>query len=1247
MRLKVIIVIILILAVPTSMVGVASPSVQTTHSGGYDYNFTALKAGSMPSNNSWISFGLVNNSTSASIGIEKGHGMNGLQVSTLNYGSSSQFLNLSLNVTNPVTIQITFSWNYNNSFVSTGNNLQFGSNSNEYLNYQFGPAYNKELNLQGNKSSSLGPEPGSTAYYTLLYSWTGRSNLVYSNMEKGWNISSSIPYAIAPASAISGNRLDLLVGGSISNVTIYNIYMNSSIGNFITPVYNSTAKFKQEMVSTNLDNSSINSSGWVPVVDQKLNSLVFFSNKTTPGLYSFNYYNNTSIELMEINSGMGEISSSSNSSYAFFLLSNKVSSRLISINFNNLSENSINISFNFSSNSRILLFGDAIFLISGNGSVIKITGVGNQMRVVFSKTDDLGILVSASNNSSKEEVSFVNTTGTGVNNYILWENGSLSELGNYGIIPFDSNVSPTIGTSSNPSALLNIGNITGINETLSLGGNTTYPMIMNNGFSLIRSGGVYSLLSRDGYIYATLGGVVYPTNIKSNSAYAYISSNRSFALTVTDGVVNLYSSNTNFYSGYNISMNFTAPRILSGNMSLEYSVNSSIQYSVDASLGNETLKPHMGYLNFSSSFIKNGSYLFVLTAKNLAGYSTTISSEVSVDNFVPQIMLNPSNHSTVLENSTLTVNITGLSGSVVSYLEFSSISNSSFTGTSYNTTFPNYIGNVTLYLNITDEFGVVRQYSYTFDVQKINASGYYSNIRPNSYLSTGNLNISWSQVKFVKLYSITLFSNEIKIQNDTVANYTSVDLGNGSYNMQIEALLQNSTWISVVNENFTVQLFDPGLSLNYSQDHYFSFFGNSENNSLGIYAVTNTSVTFSLSITMDHASVFHYVSSGNLLNLKLNASYRFLRNNGDYKVKLTATEYSGRISLETFNFSVNNTIPSTTLPNQAIFTNRSEFSLQQNAGINSTTTYYVISETGERMRITNSSLSLHNITTKLYVIDKTKWGNTNHSNFTITYSAEKPDITGKIPSNILIWKNYILLSYQVKDPVNLIKLNVLVNNNTVYTTTAEQGTVNISFPSDGNYTIGILSLDVCGNQNFTILGSITSEYYPSIKNIDASIGMFMGVAHLSRKTSGTNLESVNYKWVVDGNPVSSENSVLIFLMPGEHNITLVASYHGNNIASVHHVFTFGFVPELIFLSGLAALFIYRRYSGSEDEEAAANLIMENLGKSRSEIKSIARKNRIRAQTFNDTVKVLSSDSRIKLMPDPDGVVYIMPPKERM
>lgn len=1034
MRLIYIIGIILILTLPTSLAMTQNNPSITQPTAGYDYNFTSLPSGSFPANRSWIGFSTFNVTSPSEISVEKAHGFSGLQVSTYGYnGVGSQFLNMSLSQVATFSMRVTFSWNYNNSEFKTGNNLEVSNGSREIMGYHFGPLYNKDTYLAGVNSSSLGPDPVAASIYTLDIAWMGNPQLVYTNIIKGWNATMNISYAIMPDGNFNGNNFSLDFGGSYSNLTVYNIYLDEGKTGFRTAGSSSGVVFNHETVVQDFAGINMSSPGWVPVVDQAANSIIYSGNATKPGVYAYNYYNNTSRGLHPLPLGYSEITSISSGAYAYFLYSNLSASLILSVNLDSMGVHSAPIDAFFGKGTHMLASGGTAYIIAKNGTMATFSNSGNGLAQTGFFHRDLGILASSGNLNGTLTLSFYTNGTSNLSIYGLLPNGTLHQTGDFSNTLFDSTVKINTVNDSLPVSTETSGVNEGYNETVIIGGNGSRPQVLARKYSVIRASGKTLLLNSGNQVYADSGSVIYPTNMEAGADFSYISGNRSFGVGIYGGSIILYYNGAGPFSDNGISLQFRTPSVLSGDVSLNYSVSSALNYSVRAEVGNISLTPSNGHLDFSSSRLANGTYSILMRASNTAGYSTSVDQTVHVDNFAPSVFLDPGNGSVVLENSSLEINITGLKGPVNSTVEFGGFQPAAFQGESFVAYFPDTSGSLRMSVNITDEFGITRDYTFFYETQSVNISGYHSDISPGSFLSSGSLNITWTPVKFIQHYRISVDSVAYSHELNTTTNYTHVNLPSGSYRMIIMALLQNSSWIPVVNESFTVQLYNPGLVFTHTPGRFFSFYGDSHNNTLNMAVTSNISASFCLNIYRNNITVWQDSGNGTRFSISLNSTYPFIEKNGIFRVNVSATEGSGRASWKEFNFSVNNSIPKIPIDSNTLNTNITNPSLNITPQENETIAYYYGNGTlGGYITNRSSTIDLTRQSSKISLEAMTAWGNHNITNLTVLESSAIPEIEANVSSNVLVWNNTIQLTYNIQDPVNLSYLTVRLNNKTVY-----------------------------------------------------------------------------------------------------------------------------------------------------------------------------------------------------------------------
>lgn len=1241
MKLIYIIGIILILTFPTTSTSHASPYYLNSVVQTGDYNFSLLQTGSFPANQSWIGFSVINGSSSSTVNIQNSTLYRGLRVSTYAYGTSSDtFLNMSLETGASFNLKITFSWNYNNSLFYTGNQVIVRENQTSLLNYDFGPDYGNNLYINGLNSSNIGPQPVNSSIYTLDISGNKSSNSIYTTIWSGWNSSMYVPYIVSSRTPYSGNGMSILVGGGFSNITLYNIFLDQKPAGFILPKKGNHISFKAQSLEPAQSLPGLLNGSSLPVVDMRDNSILYFSQAHNSTIYAYNYYSNATGVVAKIPASYTCVATFGNANRSYFLFSNSSESLLAVTDFNSFGTTFIHLNLSFSFPSYLITHDNYLYIVNSTGRVTVIgnTDTPNTMPGIN------GTVLAGGTDGNSLELTTYNETSREVASILYHPNGTDTLLGTYHLAPLNLAESPVRQHNSFPSATLEFDK-TGTPEIAGFMGSSSEPYLMDSGYSSIPSDGGFMALSNGSSV--TLASLNYSidTNLNPNSAFVYVSPNGSNGLSIQNNSVTLYSINSTPYSGNTVSISFQNPGVLSGNVSLPYSIGSSVNYTLKASIGNKSLFPENGFLNFSTSGIPNGSYELIITASNIAGYCSTVMYNVSIDNYEPTVTVNPVNHSTVLENSPVEVRISGLPGPVNTYATFADSTPYNFTGQQFNMSFPYHTGNALLYLNITDQFGVTRHFQFFYSVEGVNTTGYHTNIPDNAYLSSGELNISWTPAQFVSFYSIALDSAHASYFRNTTLNYTGFNLPSGQYSLSISAILLNYSTVRLVGENFTVQSFNPNLTVKRSPGTYFSFFGDSRNDSLYLNASSNVSGTFFANFTIMGKTVLSDTGKGTSFSYLADSLDRPFLTNGNYLSTLTFRDQSGMETNYYFNFSVNNTIPDSPILNSTLYYNTTGINLPVRFSANETYAYYYGNgKPGGLLAPGEQSVTIPGIRETLTVVATTIWGNTNYSSVTLIHSDSSPQIQMTTGGTDYIWNNSLKVSYVVSDPVNLSFVHINVDNHTVSESQKKSGTVNVTLNEDGNFTLVVTATDLCGNANASDTNTVVCQYYPHISRITTSIRMFMGISQISSDIAGTYLQSVNLTWQVDGINVSRSSDFWSLLMPGQHTVKLFVAYHHTTQVVTHHVFTFGFVPEALAAISSVLLTLYRSYSGKDDPVKAETMIRNNLGKSRKEIYSIAGKSHVRRKTVGSTLDILVSDGEVSLMTDPDGIVYVMEPQ---
>ena len=1235
-----ILVIMLVNLVPVSTGNTYSAG--TVDMSDYNLNFNSYSIGSYPTNLSWINFHNVSQQQSTKISVENSSFGKGLLISTTAFrNGSDSFLDMGMNLFQNFTVKITFSWSENNSLSQTGNNIFLENDANKVLQYQFGSYYKFNLLLSTNKTYQLGKEPSPSELYTLQISGTHQGRNLFAGIVPGFNNTTHTPILFMNRSQALNNNYSFLFGGGFSRLTIYNIYIENDISGFSTFESGHLKTFNETNISS-VYFSGINASLFSePLVDWKDNSIIYASEQTGPYLYSYNFYNNTQKDLLGLNSSEQFISTESTFYDGYFLIGTPSGSIIEVYNYTTGVFNHYNMDFNPGTYAKLYILKDTVFVQSENGSLwIYNTTSGNTVSSISFPSDVFPVHSYLGNNSFITE--FYNNTTENLSVIKIYQNGNETVLATYYLGEVDFN--PSFERNASPSLMSVASYNYGVTPLFYLlMGDENLPFVSTSNFSVADNLGSSLYVRNNTGIYFIDHNCIAYTNVNANSQFVAFDRNGSRGLSIDNRTITLYSNTGNPFSPDNITIKSSVPGIIRGDTSINYTVNSNLNYTVSAKLGNVELYPENGTVNISSSSFENGTLEFSITATNIAGYTSMVRKSVTIDNYEPTVKFNSQNGSLLFEGSKIEFTISNIPGSVHTHVKEGSDMLFNFTGYEFNLTVPENTGSLSVSLEIMDQFGLLHNFTYFFNVENFNNSGYRTDILPGTYLPHGKINLTWTGTSIASSYNVTLISMNKRIDFETNENYTHLNLLSGNYFLEINATTTSDATLTMLEESFTVQSYNPNLTVNRTPGRYFSFYGNSPNGTLVIKAKTNVSSRIWLNYSYRNKSVAFYRENGTYLNYIIDRSSGLFKENGLYNISINAQENSGRSTSIHFIISVNNSIPTLIPENDTLYfntsTERLPFLFQDN------TTYWY-----------NTNGNTHNITTlnEPYIITNSfstdillhalnRWHDYNQTSIHLIYSKEKPEISLKASPTELIWSRNLTVSYNITDPVELSSVVLLINNQTGILSNDTTGIFHYEVSGDGNFSLSMTVTDRSGNVNSTGYVIVKSFYFPEIKSIHPEVKNFLGITYLRAGIKGKDLQSVNVTWSMGGTRIGSGNSLWTFLMPGNHVLVLTVHYHSKNIRVQRRVFSLGFVPEVIGIFSITSFLFYRKYWGKADTVMSKELISNNLGKTRKEIYRIGRKSGLRKSTVSDTINSMQKSREIVLLKDPDGVIYLMDP----
>lgn len=1245
MRRSIIIGILVMLIVTVLPLTAGTPGTPATRTNSqYNLDFSSYPVGSYPANLSWVNFHNVDTnqySTMSVIGSKYGNGL--LESTQAYHNLSSAFLDIGMSSFSDFTLKITFTWSKNSNYAETGDNIILENNSRNLMQYKFGPYYNNSLYLTGKKNLELGAEPPISNLYTLQITGCEQNGAIYTGIAPGFNQTSHTPIMLKDSFYGLSKNYSILIGGGFSNLTIYNIYLENNVSGFNTTRAGQDEPYNETNLSSVYFpglNSSLDAK---PVVDWEDNSILYATKEMGPKIYSYNFYNNSQRVILDLGATQKLLATAGTSSDGYFLVGNDTGSVIYNYDYNSgfLESYSLNLSPN--QGSRIYPVRDSIFIQSENGSVFVYNLTSRLLHSGFTFKQGTYPLQSWTQGTSLITQLYSNSTGK-LSSFEVNPNGNLENISStyLGEVDFLPSFSHAKTESLSSASSLELGVHTQF--IFAMAGESFLPIVLGPNFSILDNAGTSFYIRNSSGVYIQERGYLNLTNINGNSQFLNFDQNLTKGLSVCNRTITIYSKSGEPFSPDNISMSIAVPDVLRGNASIAYSISSRVNYTVNATLGGRSLVLSGGYANFSTSGFSNGTYLFSMTATNIAGYSSTFEKTITVDNYHPIVTPYPANGSLVLSYSRIRFAISNISGEVHTNAIGSGGFSLNFSGDAFNITAPGSRGRFNLSLIVVDQFGLSYRFSFGFHVEALNISAYSTNIKPGAYLPIGNINLSWTGAAFASSYKVTIVSNNYGFSVNTLHNFTNLDLPSGFLVLYVNATGSSCNTVQLVNESFTVQDFDPSLSVRRTHGEYFSFYGDSPNSSLDLMARTNVTSRFWVNSTGPMTNDTVYSGNGTFFNFSINRNIGLFRENGLYNISVTAKEMSGRLSTYSFKISVNNSIPRLLANNSALYFNKSYAPLPIRLEPNATYWYVPSWNLLDNISLTTPFITLNNLSTTIVLGARTVWGNFNMTSLRLFYSNEHPGIYFNVSPGQLVWSKNITITYSITDPVNLSRVTLTINNRTESLGEAQNGTVQYTVDRDGTFNFTLAVSDLCGNTNTSETLEANSYYFPQIMDLKPHAAVFMGIVHLSSGLVGNNLESVNMTWSTGGKVIGEGSGLWTFVLPGSHTFVLKVQYHSVTVTKEQKVFTLGFLPELSAGIIIAIVILYRKYAGKPDSQVSRELVNGNLGKSRKEVYRIARKTGIRAVTLDETIKEMQKSDEVALLKDPDGTVYIMDPK---
>ena len=1245
--LMVLIVLSLLIPITVFTPGVSSGSnIQAPVDSPGLYNFTEIPSGQYPANTSWVNFNNTPLNSYSHMVEGSASPASGFNINTSAPISSPEYFYINLNGTSNESMKITYSWTDAENLLTTIDNLAIMQGGRNIIHYFFGPGDQQNDSthqyIYGKTIQNAGQDPAIDAFQTVELSWNSLyPNKIFFSIESGYNSTGNFPMTVPVNSTVHPGNFSLLVGGSNCSITLDELYVTSHDAGF-APLQ--SRNYSYELQQSGNVTGDIRSAS-IPVLDPELNDVLFVAHSGNTSISYWNYANQTAGILTQVQSiSGGNFVSVVSGNLEYIACGNSTEVNMIAVNLTDLSVSSA-LSYGHFPYFTGVFFLHGSFVMVSRFSLVAInftSGTSTAYNISLGR-DSLLVAMSQShgnltgmdlNLSSGDTIHFIlNKTldmtmapgqifnGNVVSTGLAWETDGIYE------VLMNATTSGHYSFMLDPEDYSRMLIINGTLSTWSGAGDTALHM----------DSGQAEFLSP----YYAITSNIFVQNITG----VYLDENASAGTLAAGSDIYIFYSSAEPLSPDGIGISLEPAGIITHNSTVEYSVHSNLTYSLNATLGGTELKASNGSITIDASLFPTGTYRLTVTASNMAGYSSSVYEEVSIDSQRPVIYVNPGNGTYIAQSQGFTINITGTSGNGTTSVQWNS-----GTYTTNSLAFGLFVssnpGNLVLWVNYTDSFGIVHSRWFNYTTIKGISGSTSIGITNGTYYSRSNITVQWVGVENVSYYGLYVHGPAMNLSYQLDTNWTTLNLTNGNYVLSLNATLLDGQTEFLGSRSFGIETYRPLFSVNTSGSRLLSFYGDSTNDSMTINATSNVTSRISASIIYCGNVIGEWEVTGKNWNIVLDQGSGFFHENGTYHMNLEAIGSSGLISYHNLSLSVNNTIPVVPFfPKPVIYTNSTVLHFPEVDSANISIVANI--SRGRSWAIQSAedgeiTLPDGNSTYNVTFYARNLWNNSARENIMVASYDRPPAISVRVADLNLSGTNTTELAFSVMDAVPAHIEIKMSNSRVLYSGYTGRGNVTINFNADGNYSVFLTATDMCGNINSTEIRGINVTYYPQITGIGIAYSIISGFAEFHPVVHGTDLQNLRYTWTVSGESYGGD-SLSIFLLPGYHTVNLDVHFNGHGKSTTRTVFTFGFIPEALVAMIPVSLVAFRQVAYGADEDAAAEIIMEMRNRTIREIMKKGKAGRIRKKTMESALRRLVDRGKILILADPDGQKYAMDP----
>ncbi|KAA8922955.1 hypothetical protein [Thermoplasma sp.] len=958
--------------------------------------------------------------------------------------------------------------------------------------------------------------------------------------------------------SVPAGKTSLLIGSNAVNLTIYNISLNDYPVSLVQP----SGLYKIYKTGFSYHDGNC----YYP--DYVRNSILDINDS---GVYVSNYVNMSTYRIITYDSHYLAYSPSGTAVYIAETYHNET--HIVSVNLTSLTARFSGVIPLNLTGCGMYASGNDVFFFNDSGTYIYYLKSGDAQRIgngVFESYDQASGIIKMYNDTSRQFLEY------------SVSNGSVSAEA------FSNTTEQVTGVSDGISSILyNARSDVGVYGDHLLYGN---------------------FVASVGLFYQNSDIIIGNMSLQTGLNIEYASAHNSSEILVASGnSIDIMYSGINIPMNGSISMKYDHLSYIRGSSWINFTVNSSYPYYAVMRIGNITETEANGsHFMVNSVLLSNGTQSLSLHVNNSMGYEAEYSGTVFVDNYVPLITSTVNNNSYVLYGENISIGVEN--DPIISELKVS------VDGVDHI-----YPGNATVVMNRTgmnyvnvsaiDEFGIIFIKDLRYEVYR--DQNFSVNIYNGEYFNTSHIPISI----YPEGYNFTVVSaGRIICGTDQVV----LDGHEGINNVTVY-LNYHGDNITVFAGTIYVMTFPPTIIINRTESKYYSFHGDSRNNTMYLNVSTNVSSYIFVRILIGD-EVITSMSFVDRASMVFNGSSPYFHVNGNYTISIEAVSPSGTFSYRNLSIYENSTVPASRTYH--VFTNSTSLPVP----FNTSGLVYNFS-------LKDNILTLPGYGNYTFVFyEYTSTGNYGRIILDTDASLDRPHIYAMFRN--MTMDGTACLQIRVF-PMNLTDIGIRIDNSSYET---NNGSLIYRIRSDGNLSVVVYGKNIYGNENYSVYE--LQEYpHPEITSMGIihHVSLLKTLLHL--RLTGYHLIGAGITWYINGRQYTDIYNVSMSNRPGL-NVVVVKVSIGNLTKEAQFKF---YSPSYAMFSLAGAAVVYPAYiaSRNRDLDSLKELITGSDGSSVRDLLKTARKKRFTRKQVMRAIDEAKAAKVITVETDPNGNEFIV------